>query len=785
MDLVAGGIRRGLWGAQLQVSHRRQQLGFQLPKVKHDISDKVYIANRVSTEDDGHALRQRCALARGTWCGQYLQQQPLVPRPAPRGGKECPNACSGWGNCNYDTGICECPAGRTGADCGQELKRPCSNRYRHPHEFNVTTAVGHLGGDNHDLNPQEPGWLASRCYGQQCALLLTGIEQPRSGLSGYCLDDIAMCTCGLDSKYRHWGRPMTDSCMIGHDKDGAVLEWGRPYIKYDDVYGPNGWCNSPKPVLNCGCAWDGNAWPCDGSRRFEPFCVNQCTGHGDCYMGFCRCHPGWYGQDCSRKKAGMELDEGYLSQRPWLRGTVVVPPASLPEPQMPTQMRPLIYVYDMPPAYHSRMLQYRIGSDACMWRRFSEANDTYLLSMTYSVEVYLHEMMLQSEHRTFDPEEADFFYVPMYITCFMWPVMGWADFPWWHAPLAHTRPMHVSNMILEAYEWLSTTFPWWNRRGGRDHIWLMAPDEGACYMPTVVYNSSIILTHWGRMDPDHKSGSAFDQDIYDKDLPVAQFKGWRGLDWMEKSRPHLCYNPEKDLVIPAFKSPDHFQESPLLGAPPLERDILLYFRGDVGEGRRDHYSRGIRQKLFQFAHWGKWAEKYKIYIGTGETIGGSYSEHLARSKFCLVAPGDGWSARAEDAILHGCVPLVVMDGVHAVFESILDWDSFSIRIREDNQALQAIPELLTAISPERLAKMQRNLARVWHRFAYATGPVMRSHYRASSENIVRNYPREILEASYKLSQRDSPLRPVTDFPFQEDAFSTIMQWLYHRIDKTR
>jgi hypothetical protein len=32
--------------------------------------------------------------------------------------------------------------------------------------------------------------------------------------------------------------------------------------------------------------------------------------------------------------------------------------------------------------------------------------------------------------RTLDPEEADFFYLPMYISCYMWPVMGWADGPW-------------------------------------------------------------------------------------------------------------------------------------------------------------------------------------------------------------------------------------------------------------------------------------------------------------------------------------------------------------------
>ena len=44
--------------------------------------------------------------------------------------------------------------------------------------------------------------------------------------------------------------------------------------------------------------------------------------------------------------------------------------------------------------------------------------------------------------------------------------------------------------------------------------------------------------------------------------------------------------------------------------------------------------------------------------------------------------GDGWSARAEDAVLHGCVPVVIMDRVHAVWEPQLDWPSFSVRVNE-------------------------------------------------------------------------------------------------------
>jgi hypothetical protein len=40
---------------------------------------------------------------------------------------------------------------------------------------------------------------------------------------------------------------------------------------------------------------------------------------------------------------------------------------------------------------------------------------------------------LQSPHRTFDWEEADYFYCPVYVNLFVHPVYGWADGPWFNS----------------------------------------------------------------------------------------------------------------------------------------------------------------------------------------------------------------------------------------------------------------------------------------------------------------------------------------------------------------
>ncbi len=110
----------------------------------------------------------------------------------------------------------------------------------------------------------------------------------------------------------------------------------------------------------------------------EMFCINQCNGHGECDLGFCKCDKGennvvgrcqvsesrpplagWYGHDCSRKAAGLTLEPGRIPQHPWLAQVVSETVASLEPPPKPTRKRPLIYVYDLDPYFSQRMLQYR------------------------------------------------------------------------------------------------------------------------------------------------------------------------------------------------------------------------------------------------------------------------------------------------------------------------------------------------------------------------------------------------------------------------------------------
>jgi hypothetical protein len=66
-----------------------------------------------------------------------------------------------------------------------------------------------------------------------------------------------------------------------------------------------------------------------------------------------------YGMDCARKKKGEVMEESLLSRRPWLAAHVSPTPEAQSELPSTPRMRPLIYVYELPPEFSSRMLQYR------------------------------------------------------------------------------------------------------------------------------------------------------------------------------------------------------------------------------------------------------------------------------------------------------------------------------------------------------------------------------------------------------------------------------------------
>jgi hypothetical protein len=222
--------------------------------------------------------------------------------------------------------------------------------------------------------------------------------------------------------------------------------------------------------------------------------------------------------------------------------------------------------------------------------------------------------------------------------------------------------------------------------------------------------------------------------------------------------------------------PVKYAGSLLLGAPPRNRTILGFFKGAM----RLHtptYSRALRPRLAALCTAHNWWPRHRVWINEtappdAELAGLGYSDLLARSVFCLVLPGDGWSARMVDAMVHGCVPVIIQDGVHVSFESVLDVRRFSLRVAQAD--VSRLPKILIAAASDRakLVGMQRAIARVASRFFYSSTLA----YRPEVEALVARRG----EVAPDDRRSAWPARP-----WEDDAFATIIQWLHSRIPDTR
>ncbi|GFH12054.1 uncharacterized protein HaLaN_07680 [Haematococcus lacustris] len=66
-------------------------------------------------------------------------------------------------------------------------------------------------------------------------------------------------------------------------------------------------------------------------------CLNNCTGRGRCWAGWCQCQPGFYGADCS-----LSLDP--VTRQPVLLAGLGYRPAA---------RGPAIYIYEVPPRFNT------------------------------------------------------------------------------------------------------------------------------------------------------------------------------------------------------------------------------------------------------------------------------------------------------------------------------------------------------------------------------------------------------------------------------------------------
>ncbi|ONK71814.1 uncharacterized protein A4U43_C04F12670 [Asparagus officinalis] len=308
--------------------------------------------------------------------------------------------------------------------------------------------------------------------------------------------------------------------------------------------------------------------------------------------------------------------------------------------QAPRPKTPLkIYVYNLPPRYNGDWLDNpRCGSHL------------------FAAEVAIHEALLTSKFRTLNPDEADFFFVPVYVSCNFSTVNGFPS-------LTHARSL-IASSIAE----IKTKFPFWNRTNGQDHIFVASHDYGACFHAM--------------------------EDVAIADGIPGFLKSSILLQTFGVISPHRCQEAEH-VLIPPYIPPE------VLRSPPPEtkkRDIFVFFRGKM-EVHPKNISGRYYSKKVRTAVWNQYSNNRKFYLRRKRFDG--YQSEISRSVFCLCPLGWApWSPRLVESVALGCVPVIIADGIRLPFPDAVNWRDISLTVPEsDVGELESILEWPRVISP--------------------------------------------------------------------------------------
>ncbi len=520
-------------------------------------------------------------------------------------------------------------------------------------------------------------------------------------------------------------------------------------------------------------------------------CMNRCSNAGRCVHGTCLCHEHASGMDCSqpvppwapsesapaRPGSGSGSGSGAREQR---RRSGAAAQGAL---------SPRIYVYDVPARVTSWLALPTLGAhdQAC---QLPSAGCWWIggIDPAYAADVALLRRMLRSPHRTLDPEEADFFFVPLIQSIGFRSLRFGACRARPRAP-ARARPhsrqpgcessVHApgcagqympsagaSRQINYTVQYVKHVGPYWNRSRGADHMLTLTGDLGSTWLRARLpeLEHVMFLTHWGY--------SCVGAPVSGSGYNCVTNMGFRS------------HHTGQDIVIPPLQRPaELLPASPWMDAKQarfggvLERgrkfDYLLYFVGKVHRSKAegDSYSHGVRQRLFA-----QHRNRTDFYLRERPGASALELETVRSSKFCFAPHGVGFGMRQFNAIAAGCVPLIIEvrpaddkefgGALEQVYEEVLPWDEFTLRVNRSQ--IPELPRLLREVTPAEHEAMLRAAACVWPRLFWLHA------FGGDTHDAQLERPPPQCNAAC-LEQ----LRTLVGF----DAFETLMALLRRRVDR--
>lgn len=332
-----------------------------------------------------------------------------------------------------------------------------------------------------------------------------------------------------------------------------------------------------------------------------------------------------------------------------------------------------VYVYEMPAKFTYDLLWLFRNTYKETSNRTSNGSPVHRLIEQHSIDYWLwadltapeSERLLKNVVRVHRQEEADLFYIPFFTTISFFLL----------------EPEQWKPLYREALKWV-TDQPAWKRSEGRNHI---LPVHHPWSFKTV--RKSMKNAIWLLPDMDSTG------------------------NWYKPGQVSL----EKDLILPYVPNVD-LCDAKCSSESESKRKTLLFFRGRL----KRNAGGKIRAKLMAELSGD---DGVVIQEGTAGEGGKEAAQRgMRKSIFCLSPAGDTpSSARLFDAIVSGCIPVIVSDELELPFEGILDYQKIALFV-SSSDAMQPgwLLTFLKSISPAQIKEMQRNLAKYSRHFVYSS-----------------------------------------------------------------
>ncbi|KAH8922058.1 glycosyltransferase family 47 protein [Atractiella rhizophila] len=361
---------------------------------------------------------------------------------------------------------------------------------------------------------------------------------------------------------------------------------------------------------------------------------------------------------------------------------------------------PKIYLYELP----EHLLLPSASISKCRWSPYSSSQ--YLLSILHN------NAHISSLYLTTDPTTATHFLIPLDPSCYLFNC--WDSSPGWDQEL---RCAVDEEYLGPALRWIVHDQPWWNRTGGRDHIFFHQMDHRDHYyseeLRRLMQNALYFTTVGDLRGVKEVWGYRRHRDITIPSITYLLHSYFiNPKDYLDdEGRPFVTPFSSSPSLVKGKQETEIYEPTLRTGKVGNRRKLAI-FRGTGASNSSTSYSLGIRSLFFnstsptgEHLHSG-FASFPDFDVAHGST-NEEYARALSRAKYGLTPPG--WTldtTRIWEYLAFGVVPVLIgSEGIVLPFEDDIDWEGMTVKISRREAHLT--PQILRAIPKEVYEKKRR------------------------------------------------------------------------------